>query len=212
MTNKLIKWHKHSSRIVFCSGWLSPAFTDVLTWSDGTCWRRQHRWMNDPLTAVIKERWHNWVSLYLFLSLVVFLFPSVPSCAALPFLQSSVCVCGLSGCLLPPCFGIAIDFLLLPAWASLLFLVATPALPRPSLHSTIPLSKFAPSSYPAIHPSIHPSIPSFKTARPQPVSFINHQQWGGTREQSAEREETEKGGRNSKCRKMEVTGQKRNLT
>lgn len=54
--------------------WIGPVFANVLTWPDGTCWRRRHRWMNDPFVSLIKDWWHNPVSLYLFLSLVVFLF------------------------------------------------------------------------------------------------------------------------------------------
>lgn len=66
---------------------------------------------------------------------------------------------------------------------------------------TIPSSLYSSLQLCSIYTSIHPSV---RTARPQPVSFINHQHWEGTREQSDELEEIEKGGRNDKCKRLEV--------
>lgn len=101
--NKLLELHKHGLCIVFVTQiWTGPVFANVLTWPGGTCWRRQHRWMNDPLVSLIKDWWHNPLSLYLFLSLVVFCSPSsFLTCSAIPAAQDDrihmcVCVCNVS--------------------------------------------------------------------------------------------------------------------
>lgn len=76
-----------------CTG---PVFANVLMWPGGTCWRRQHRWRNDPVVSLIKDWWHNPLSLYLFLSLIVFCSPSsFLTCSAIPAAQDDrkhICV------------------------------------------------------------------------------------------------------------------------
>ena len=85
MLSKLIKWHKHRWCIVFVLGltqsWTGSAFADILTWSDGTCWRRRFRWMDEWLSCFRDQRPMTWPSVTLFISLFGFVFvPSLPSC------------------------------------------------------------------------------------------------------------------------------------
>lgn len=114
----------------------------------------------------------------------------------------SVCVCGRENvCVVWLCV------ICTSPWHCHRFLsTVTSCLNRFSLSSsnthspTIPSSLYSSLQLCSIYTSIHPSV---RTARPQPVSFINHQHWEGTREQSAV-EEIEKGGRNDKCKRLEV--------
>lgn len=182
--------------------------------------------MNDPVVCVIKAWWHNSLSLYLFLPLLLF-FPVLPvfvHCRMTGYVR----VCVFSICLLSTQMEKVYSFLCLcvcvrerenvcvvwlrvictSPWHCHRFLsTVTSCLSRFSLSSsnthtpTIPSSLYSSLQLCSIYTSIHPSV---RTARPQPVSFINHQHWEGTREQSDELEEIEKGGRNDKCKRLEV--------